>query len=86
MNQFLSDVVKGLSAPLKFLESKYFYDAKGDELFRQIMNCPEYYLTDCELEIFTQQTHQLASFFLSQFTSFDVVELGAGDATKPASG
>jgi uncharacterized SAM-dependent methyltransferase len=37
----------------KHLLSKYFYDKKGDELFQQIMNMPEYYLTDCELEIFT---------------------------------
>lgn len=82
MNQFLHDVVKGLSAPGKYLESKYFYDAKGDELFRSIMNCPEYYLTDCEMEIFTMQTKELAACFVNQPETFDVVELGAGDATK----
>ncbi len=82
MNQFLNDVVKGLSAPKKYLESKYFYDAKGDELFRQIMNCPEYYLTDCEMEIFTDQTASLAGALVNQHSEFDIVELGAGDATK----
>ena len=82
MKQFLNDVVKGLSAPQKFLESKYFYDAKGDELFRKIMGCPEYYLTNCEMEIFTKQTNELADCFINQFEEFDVVELGAGDATK----
>lgn len=82
MNQFLHDVIKGLSAPKKYLESKYFYDAKGDELFRDIMNCPEYYLTNCEMEIFTTQTAALAGSFTNELEAFDVVELGAGDATK----
>ena len=82
MQQFLNDVIKGLSAPQKFLESKYFYDAQGDELFRGIMNCPEYYLTNCELEIFERQTNRLAVCLANGFSTFDVVELGAGDATK----
>ena len=82
MNQFLQDVVKGLSAPKKYLESKYFYDAKGDELFRQIMACDDYYLTNCEMEIFTSQTAELAACFTNRLLEFDVVELGAGDATK----
>jgi dimethylhistidine N-methyltransferase len=81
MKQFLQDVVKGLSAPQKYLESKYFYDATGDELFRKIMGCPDYYLTRCESEIFQQQTGALASTFVNG-SQFDVVELGAGDASK----
>lgn len=82
MKQFLQDVIKGLSAPKKYLESKYFYDAKGDELFRQIMACDDYYLTNCEMEIFTSQTAELAACFTNRLLEFDVVELGAGDATK----
>lgn len=82
MNQFLNDVLKGLSSPKKYLESKYFYDEVGDELFRQIMACNDYYLTRCEMEIFTLQTAQLASSLTGSQVPFDVVELGAGDATK----
>lgn len=82
MKQFLQDVIKGLSAPKKYLESKYFYDAKGDELFRDIMACDDYYLTNCEMEIFTSQTAELAACFTNRLQEFDVVELGAGDATK----
>jgi len=82
MSQFLTDVVKGLSFPKKYLESKYFYDAKGDALFMQIMHCPEYYLTNCEMEIFTQQTSELAYCVTNGYEAFDLVELGAGDATK----
>ena len=63
MDQFLQDVVKGLSAPAKYLQSKYFYDATGDALFQQIMQCPEYYLTNCELDIFTRQTFASCAYW-----------------------
>jgi len=82
MSQFLTDVLKGLSAKEKYLSSKYFYNKRGDELFQKIMASPEYYPTKCEMEIFTQQTKGLASVFINEFPEFDVVELGAGDATK----
>jgi len=82
MSQFLEDVLKGLSAKEKYLQSKYFYDAKGDALFQQIMGCQEYYPTKCEMEIFTQKTSELVSVLTEQSTEFDIVELGAGDATK----
>ncbi|HXS36107.1 MAG TPA: L-histidine N(alpha)-methyltransferase [Flavipsychrobacter sp.] len=82
MNQFFQDVWRGLNATPKYLESKYFYDEKGDKLFQEIMECPEYYLTRCELEIFSKQTCHLADSILHSIKDFDVVELGAGDATK----
>lgn len=79
---FLHDVITGLSAKEKFLQSKYFYDEAGDKLFQQIMACPEYYLTDCEMEIFTCQSNGLVELLAAQHEQFDIVELGAGDATK----
>jgi dimethylhistidine N-methyltransferase len=82
MNQFLQDVLQGLSAKDKYLNSKYFYDKKGDLLFQKIMSCGEYYPTDCEMEIFRKQTEELASVFINNHRQFDVVELGAGDASK----
>lgn len=82
MSQFLEDVLKGLSSKEKFLQSKYFYDAKGDSLFQQIMGSEEYYPTRCEMEIFTQKTKELVTILTDQSTEFDIVELGAGDATK----
>lgn len=82
MGQFLHDVLKGLSAKEKFLQSKYFYDATGDRLFQNIMACKEYYPTKCEMEIFTEKTDELVSLLTGESTEFDIVELGAGDATK----
>jgi L-histidine N-alpha-methyltransferase len=82
MSEFLKDVLKGLSSKEKFLYSKYFYNEEGDRLFQKIMQLPEYYLTRCELEIFTQQTEEIASALIERSNDFDVIELGPGDATK----
>ena len=54
----------------------------GDELFQKIMHCEEYYLTNCEMEIFSTQTSQIADIIIDQHRNFDVVELGPGDAVK----
>jgi L-histidine N-alpha-methyltransferase len=82
MSKFLHDVLKGFSAKEKYLQSKYFYDVKGDRLFQNIMGCKEYYPTKCEMEIFTQKTQELVTVLTGQNKAFDIVELGAGDATK----
>lgn len=81
-NKFQSEIIGGLKDNPKHLLSKYFYDKKGDHLFQQIMNMPEYYLTDCELEIFTEKTADLANAIHAFDETFDLIELGAGDATK----
>ena len=82
MDDFLTDVWRGLNAEPKYLQSKYFYDEKGDALFKEIMACPEYYLTRCELEIFSDQSNEISRFIMNDLQSFDLVELGPGDATK----
>jgi L-histidine N-alpha-methyltransferase len=79
-SNFAQDVLKGLSQYPKKLPSKYFYDAKGDQLFQDIMNMPEYYLTDCEYDIL--QTQKDSILKLIGEDTFDLVELGAGDGTK----
>lgn len=80
--QFLNDVILGLSSSCKHLDSKYFYDKTGDDLFKRIMHMPEYYLTGCELEILQLQSEAIISKVKSQLSSFDIIELGAGDAYK----
>lgn len=80
---FYHDVIKGLSATQKRLDSKYFYDAIGDRLFQDLMNCKEYYPTQCELEILSRQQSQIAQVIQDHLPGkFDLLELGAGDATK----
>ena len=79
--QFATDVLDGLSQSPKRLHAKYFYDKEGDKLFQEIMASPEYYPTRCELEIFRDKTAELADL-LTTGPAFDLIELGAGDATK----
>jgi L-histidine N-alpha-methyltransferase len=81
-SQFQQDVVRGLSATPKFLDAKYFYDAKGDAIFRAIMNSPEYYLTQCEGEILRDQSSAIIDIVAQGLGHFDIVELGPGDASK----
>lgn len=82
IEHFKRDVDEGLSAPQKSLPSKYFYDARGSELFVEIMNSKEYYLTDAEHEILREQTQDVISAFGVNGDYFELVELGAGDGTK----
>ncbi len=81
-NQFAHDVLEGLNSTPKTLPSKYFYDKKGDELFRQIMELDEYYLTRCEYEIFQTCKDDLLKVFANSSHKFNLVEFGAGDGYK----
>lgn len=80
--EFAKDTLKGLSATPKFLSSKYFYDDRGSKIFQDIMRMPEYYLTDCELEIFQSQKQDILDEFVKQNNCFELIELGAGDGLK----
>jgi dimethylhistidine N-methyltransferase len=82
LNDFATDVQAGLWATPKYLSSQYFYDEIGSELFRQIMNLEEYYLTRCEFEILTKHQADIADIFQESATEFDLIEFGAGDGTK----
>jgi L-histidine N-alpha-methyltransferase len=79
---FYNDVIKGLSGMPKRLNSMYFYDAVGDKIFQELMGCPEYYPTNCEMEIFSTKTEALGQTIMADGDGFDLIELGAGDATK----
>ncbi len=81
-NAFEEEVYNGLTAYPKFLSSKYFYDKKGDKLFQDIMNLPEYYLTQCEFDILNQHKSAIADAFDASKRGFDLIELGAGDGKK----
>lgn len=72
------DVLDGLTRPFKELAPKYFYDAHGSELFERICEQPEYYPTRVERSIL----HERASGIVAATGAADLVELGAGYATK----
>ena len=79
---FATEVFEGLSARPKRLSSKWLYDEIGDQLFVNIMDSEEYYLTRCEFEILSEQTSALVESFGVTEQCFDLYELGAGDGTK----
>lgn len=72
------DALRGLSASYKNIPSKYFYDARGSELFAQICDLPEYYLTRTEHALL----RGVADRIIALTRPTDIVELGSGDARK----
>ena len=73
-----ADVRAGLTAVPKTLPPKYFYDARGSELFDEITRLPEYYLTRAETSILQRHSADIAE--LSGCES--LVELGSGTSAK----
>jgi L-histidine N-alpha-methyltransferase len=73
-----ADVRTGLTSSPKMLPPKYFYDARGSELFDQITHLPEYYPTRAETAILQQHAGEIAE--LSKCES--LVELGSGTSAK----
>lgn len=76
------DAFIGLSASPKFLLSKYFYDSNGSRIFQAIMQMPEYYLTNCEKEIFASNINKIGEALTYGKNRFDLIELGSGDGSK----
>ena len=79
---FSEDIRTGLASSLKHIPSKYFYDENGSRIFQKIMRMPEYYLTDCEYEIFRDFPHEIFQLIKPEKGWFDLIELGAGDGLK----
>ncbi len=73
-------VLEGLSKKPKNLPSRLFYDDKGSELFKKIMELEEYYPTRCEAEILDQYSGKIAGYLTGE--DVNIVELGCGDGTK----
>jgi dimethylhistidine N-methyltransferase len=76
---FAGDVIEDLAKHPKKLSPKYFYDARGSELFEQITVLPEYYPTRTELSILRDRAAEIAAI-ISQGAA--LVEFGAGATTK----
>ena len=78
-DQFLTDVIEGLSQPKKTLPCKYLYDERGSQLFDDICSTPEYYHTRTELEIFEAALPVVASIVGPRA---DILEFGSGVGVK----
>jgi L-histidine N-alpha-methyltransferase len=76
--QMLRDVRQGLTTMPKQLSPKYFYDERGSELFEEITQLPEYYLTRAERLLLEKKIPEV----VASVRPCSLVELGAGSATK----
>ncbi len=79
INNFSEDVKTGLTSESKYLPFVYFYDHIGSQLFEQICELPEYYLTRTETDILETNADDIVSQFPEETV---LVELGSGSSTK----
>jgi dimethylhistidine N-methyltransferase len=76
---FRDEVLQGLQDARKELPSKYFYDEVGSQLFEQICELDEYYLTRTELGIMQAHMHEIVSLLGPNCL---LIEYGSGSSTK----
>jgi L-histidine Nalpha-methyltransferase len=77
-NEIISEIFAGLTANLKYISSRFFYDEKGSSLFESITRLEEYYPSRTEKTILKQ----ISSNLLNTIGSTEIVELGSGDYSK----
>lgn len=75
----LTEVLEGLSKPQKTLPSKLFYDERGSQLFDEICELDEYYLTRTEMQIMQDNIEDIVSRIGDKCV---LVELGSGSSVK----
>jgi L-histidine N-alpha-methyltransferase len=78
-NPEMSEIVDGLSAVQKEISPKYFYDERGSQLFDQITQLPEYYLTNTELRIMRDNIEDIVTMVGKQAS---LIEFGSGSSLK----
>ena len=78
-DEFATEVLQGLSRPSKSLPCRFFYDARGSELFEAITCLPEYYPTRTEIEILHTHAAEIASRVDDGAV---LVEFGSGSSRK----
>jgi dimethylhistidine N-methyltransferase len=75
----VEDIVRGLQGKPKRLSPTYFYDERGSELFEQICELPEYYITRTETAILERHAREIARCIGENVM---LVELGSGASRK----
>lgn len=77
--EFAREVIAGLSRPRKTLPCRFFYDARGSELFEAITRLPEYYPTRIETGILAVHAQDMVSGLPEASV---LVEYGSGSSRK----
>lgn len=77
--EFARDLVAGLHRKPKQIPCKYFYDARGSELFDRICRLPEYYQTRTETLLLRKHAGEIAD---AMGARVELIEFGAGALAK----
>lgn len=78
VRELRADIRAGLTADPRWTPPKWFYDARGSELFEEITRLPEYYPTRTERAILDERAAEIARITDAK----TVVELGSGSSEK----
>ena len=78
-DEFTAQVIDGLSRPRKRLPCRFFYDARGSELFEEITRLPEYYPTRTEAKILAAHAGEMTDGIADDGV---LVEFGSGSSRK----
>ena len=78
-SDFLAEAIAGLSQAPRTLPSKFFYDELGADLFLQICELPEYYVTRTETDILQRYAPEMAA---SIGANAELVGFGTGAGIK----
>ncbi|HXA08953.1 MAG TPA: L-histidine N(alpha)-methyltransferase [Chthoniobacterales bacterium] len=78
-SDFLEEAIAGLSSSPRTLPSKFFYDERGSDLFQEICELPEYYVTRTETEILRHYGAEMAE---SIGENAELVGFGTGAGVK----
>lgn len=75
----LREILDGLTDTPKRISPKYFYDERGSQLFDEITQLPEYYLTETEIGIMHDNIDEIAELVGPQAS---LIEFGSGSSLK----
>jgi dimethylhistidine N-methyltransferase len=79
LDDFATAVAEGLSRPQKSLPCRFLYDEVGSELFEEICDLPEYYLTRTEHALLERRADEIAALLPNPVA---LAELGSGSSSK----
>ncbi len=79
LDEEIENILAGLTAPIKHLSPKYFYDDFGLRLFEEICRLPEYYPTRTERKIMDGHLPEMAPLIGPRVS---VIEFGSGSSQK----
>lgn len=78
-DEFAEAVLTGLGRTPKSIPSRFFYDAKGSELFEKITELEDYYPTNAEIALLTANAGEIAALAGPDVC---LVEFGSGSSRK----